>query len=255
MPSTKDNKPDIFNSSFFLIGDSGSQKTRMLGSFPDVYIFDFDKGTASLSDRDVQFDTFKDTAKGGKVMPEHGIYAYGDAYPRFLDRINEIGVQIDKGDCAFKALGLDSATMLSNICMNYVLKSDGKPYTQPQIQHWGRQTALLETVFDQLTAWPLIKVVTAHVQRTSNDLLQTVEMLPLLTGKFAAKSAIYFDEVYFLEIERKKVDEKTVLRAVCRTQSTPILRQAKSRFGIADGIDANWDAVLKSFNGRPNAKK
>ena len=250
MPNTKDNKPDIFNSSFFLIGDSGSQKTRMSASYPEPYIFDFDKGTASLSDRAVEYDTFKDAAKGGKAMPEQGIYAYGDAYPRFLDRVNEIGALIDKGTCPFKTLVLDSGTTLSNICMNYVLRADGKPYTQPQIQHWGRQTALLETVFDQLTAWPLIKIVTAHIQRTQNDLLQTIEMLPLLTGKFAAKSAIYFDEVYFLEIERKTEGTEKKLRAVCRTQSTPTLKQAKSRFGIPDGIDANWEAVLKAFNAR-----
>jgi hypothetical protein len=253
VPNTKDNKPDIYNSSFFLIGDSGSQKTRMSSTYPDPYFFDFDKGTASI-DRDVEYDTFKDAAKGAKVMPEIGIYAYGEAYPRFLDKVNAIGELIDKGTCPFKTLTLDSATVLSNICMNYVLKADGKPAgTQPQIQHWGRQTALLETVFDQLTAWPLIKIVTAHVQRTQNDLLQTVEMLPLLTGKFAAKSAIYFDEVYFLEIERKKEGDKTVLKSVCRTQSTPILKQAKSRFGIKDGIDANWESVLKAFNERKKA--
>lgn len=247
MPNTKDNKPDIYNSSFFLIGDSGSEKTRMSASFPDAYMFDFDKGTASLSDRAIEYDTFKDAGKGAKPMPDHGVYAFGDAYPRFLDRTNEIGVLIDKGTCPFKSLILDSATTLSNICMNYVLKADGKPQgTQPQIQHWGRQTALLETVFDQLTAWPLIKIVTAHVQRTENDLLKTVEMLPLLTGKFAAKSAIYFDEVYYLEIERKGA----TMKSVCRTRSTPIIRQAKSRFGISDGIDSNWTSVLNAFNSR-----
>lgn len=244
MPNTKDNKPDIYNSSFMLIGDTGSEKTRMLGSFPDVYIFDFDKGTASLGDRSVDYETFKDSPAGTPARP--GVYRYGEGYAAFLDKINQIGDTIAKGTCQYKTLGLDSSTTLSNLCMNYVLKADGKAGTQPQIQHWGRQTALLETIFDQLTAWPLIKVVTAHLQRTENDLLKTTEMLPLLTGKFAAKAPIYFDEVYYLEKERKGNEDK----AICRTKSTPIMRQARSRFNIPSGIDANWDAVLKAFNAR-----
>lgn len=243
MPSTKQATPDIAEGSFFLIGDSGAGKTRMTGTFPTPFIFDFDKGIASLSDKDIEYATFKDAPNKGKAMPERGIYPYGTGWVEFQKKINEIGADIDADKCEFQTISLDSATMMADLCMNYVLKEDGHAGKAPQIQHWGRQIELLRTLFDQFTAWPRIKIITAHIQRNTNDLQQTTEMLPLLTGKFAAKSSIYFDEVYFLEIDKEG-------RSVIRTQSTPIRKAARSRFNVPDGTLADFAEISKVFGGK-----
>ena len=250
MANTRDSKPKLEEASFFLIGDGGSGKTTLAGTFPKPYIFDFDRGVASISDRDVEYDLFKDAPHGGKAMPERGIYPYGTGWVKFLDRLNEIGAQIDRGTCPYSTIVLDSATMMSTLCMNYVLKGDSKSGKQPAIQNWGAQTTLLETVFDQLTSWPILKIITAHIQRNTNDLMETKEMLPLLTGKFAAKSSIFFDEVYFMDIEvPKDGPQKGQRRYVLRTQSTPVMKQARSRFKVPDGTIATYPAIEKAIRG------
>lgn len=248
MANTRDSKPRLEEASFFLIGDGGSGKTTLAGTFPKPYIFDFDRGVASISDRDVEYDLFKDAPHNGKAMPERGIYPYGTGWTKFLDRLNEIGAQIDKGTCPYETIVLDSATMMSTLCMNYVLKADSKSGKQPAIQNWGAQTSLMETVFDQLTSWPIIKIITAHIQRNTNDLMETKEMLPLLTGKFAAKSSIFFDEVYFMDIVMSK-DSPPKRSYVLRTQSTPIMKQARSRFKVPDGTLAMFPAIEKAIRG------
>lgn len=247
MANTKDIQPDLSESSFFLIGDSGSGKTQLAGGFPKPFFFDFDKGMATLAGRDgIEYETFRDApAKNGKAMPERGIYEYGKGWDQFIKKMNEIGEQIDKGTCPYETLVFDSVTLMSQLVMNKIIKEDPKTTNgdNPQIQHYGVESTKLKEAFDQITSWPLIKVMCAHIQRNTNELQNTVEMLPLLTGKFAARSAIYFDEVYFVEVERKVEAGKQVHKHVLRTHSTAIMRQARSRYGVPDGTEASWTAI------------
>lgn len=261
MPSTKDIALDLGTSSFFLIGDSGSGKTRLAGTFPSPYFFDFDKGMASLAGVEgIDYDTFKDApAKGKALKSEDGIYEYGTAWEAFIKRMNEIGEQIDKGTCPYKTLVFDSATLMAQTVMNSILKRDGKAGQNPEIQHYGTESTKLKEAFDQITSWPLIKVVTAHIQRNTNELLNTTEMLPLLTGKFAARSAIYFDEVYFVEVERKAAvaganPKPAEHKYVLRTQSTNVMRQARSRFGVPDGTRAHFSDIRAAVAASKKAK-
>lgn len=230
--------------SVLLIGDSGTHKTWFVGTCPSPYIFDFDKGLATLRGvPGIEFDTFKDAPSGSKtVNPEQGIYSYGKAWPAFIKRLNEIGKEMDDGVCKYQTLGLDSLTTLSNIAMNYVLASDGHT-GNPQIQHWGSQMQLLEKVMDQFTSWPINKVVTAHIQRNTNDVTQVIEMLPLVTGKLAGKVALYFDEVYFATMGK---DSSFVLT----TKSTAMMKQAKSRYGVPNGTPTEWAAIKPFITGQ-----
>ena len=73
--------------SFFLIGDSGSGNTPFLAQFPDIYVFDFDKGMASVRGQDVEYDVFKDSPYKAKVtFPDRGIYEFGTAWKKFFDK-------------------------------------------------------------------------------------------------------------------------------------------------------------------------
>jgi hypothetical protein len=198
----------------------------------------------------IDYDTFKDAPHGSSrfVDPDRGIYEHGTGWDAFIKKMNQIGEQIDKGECPYQTLVFDSATLMSQLVMNKILKQDGKAGKNPEIQHYGVESTKLKEAFDQITSWPLIKIVTAHIQRNTNELLNVTEMLPLLTGKFAARSAIYFDEVYFVEVERKavtggKVEHKYVLR----TQSTNMMRQARSRFKVPDGTTADWNSIRSAI--------
>lgn len=228
--------------SILLIGDSGTHKTWFAGSCPKPYIFDFDSGMATLRGVEgVEYDTFKDAPSGSKAFnPDRGIYKYGGAWPAFIKQLNEIGQQMDDGTCPYETLALDSLTTLSNIAMNYVMASDNHT-GNPQIQHWGSQMQLLERVMDQFSSWPIVKVVTAHIQRNTNDITQVIEMLPLVTGKLAGKVALYFDEVYFTN--PPKSDNKGNKLFTLTTESSAMMKQAKSRYGVPTGTKSEWAAV------------
>lgn len=230
-----------------LIGDSGTHKTFFLTQVPGIYIFDFDRGMAIARGKDVEYDTFKDAPVGGKDMPELGIYKNGKAWPNFIKRLNTIGHAIDKGEWVDaegrpRPIGLDSLTTLASSAMAYVL--DQANHIGPaQIQHWGAQIQLLEMVMDQLNSWPITLLVTAHIQRNTNDLTQVVEMLPLVTGKLAGKVSLYFDEVYYATVKGKGSDKKFVLQ----TESDAMHKQAKTRYGVPDGIDTDWAKVYAAI--------
>ncbi len=241
---TSDINIDLSNSSFLIIGDSGTGKTRLAGTFPKPYFFDMDKGMASLRGMDIEYDTFKDSSPKGTPMPDRGIYPYGTAWQKFMDKANEIGEQIDKGTCPFETLVVDSVTTLTQICMNYVLKQKNKVGGPPEIQHYGMQMELLKTVFDQLTSWPLIKVVVSHVQRTENQVTEQEQMLPLVTGKLAGLLPVYFDEVYFTDVRR--IAGKTP-EYYLHTSATASLKCARTRFGVPEGTLSAFSEIKKAL--------
>lgn len=230
------------NISILIIGDSGTHKTFFLGTVPGLYVFDFDRGMAINRGKDIEYDTFKDAPYGSNAYnPKKGIYQWGKAWPAFVNRINTIGADIDKGKWE-RPLGFDSLTTMSNSARSYVVSSANRqPEDGMRIQDWGMEMALLETVMDQLTTWPGIKIATAHIQRDVNTVMESVEYLPLVTGKLAGKLALYFDEVWYTKVAGKGEDKKFTLI----TESEGMYKQAKSRYGVPSGTEATWDAVKK----------
>lgn len=239
--------------SILLVGDGGSHKTFFTGTCPKPYIFDFDAGTAILRhNQEAEFDLFKDFPKGSKMInPEKGYYERGKAWPAFLKKINEIGEKMEKGTSPYSTISLDSLTTLSDICMNYVLVSDGHQGS-PQIQHWGSQIQLLQAVMDQFSSWEVIKVVTAHIQRNTNEVNQQIEMLPLVTGKLAGKVGIYFDEVYYCGA---KADDRAEFKRKWSVTTAPtgMYKAAKSRYGVPDGTELTWQAISPYIVGKKAA--
>jgi hypothetical protein len=231
-----------------IVGDSGTHKTYFTSKIPGVFIFDFDKGMAIARGSDVEYDTFKDAPRGGKAMPNIGVYPYGQAWPQFIKRLNTIGDAIDKGNWLTseghpRPIAIDSITTMANSAMAYTL-SIANHTGNPQLQHWGAQMNLLETVMDQLNSWPVPLIVTAHIQRNTNDLTQVVEMLPLVTGKLAGKISLYFDEVYYAQVKGSG-DKK---QFVFKTESDAMHKQAKTRHGVPDGIEMSWEKVMATIN-------
>ena len=225
-----------------IFGDGGTHKTFTLAGVPNIFVFDFDKGMSIVRGRDVEYETFKDAPQGWGAYPEKGIYPWGTAWGEFITRLNEIGKRIDEGDMI--PIGLDSLTTLSNICMYYIQKGDGRRQNSPRrIQDWGAQIQLMEMVMDQLTAWPVPLIVTAHAHRNTNAISEMIEILPLLTGKLAGKVGIYFDEVYYSTVTGKGKSKKFVLQ----TESYGLIKQAKTRYGVLDGTEATWEAISKQL--------
>lgn len=247
MPNTKDDQASAYPS-ILLVGESGTHKTYFLGTVPGLFLFDFDKTKRVLAGKDIEYETFRDAPYQSKLYnPEKGIYQYGKAYPAFLKKLNEIGAMMEKGTCPYQAIGLDSLTFLANIALNHVLAESNQSNISAVRENktnidqglWGTQMRLLETVFDQLTSWDIVKVVTSHVQKDTNTVTDTIEKLPLVTGKLAGKIGGFFDEVWYTSTDGRGDQQKFVLR----TSKDTIMAQAKSPSGIPDKTPTEWSAV------------
>lgn len=250
MPNAK----DIVQSpwpSILLVGESGTHKTYFLGTCPRPVIFDFDGTMLVLRGKNVDYFRFKDAPKNSKVInPALGIYPWGTAYPAFLEKLNEIGAKLDDpNNRLYDTVGLDSLTSLGRIALNYVLKETGYivgPKTPVDPGTWGFQSGLLQSVCEQINAWPVIKVMTAHVQRDTNMITNNVEKLPLTTGKFAAAVSSLYDEVYYTETAGIGANQKFVLR----TNQDGIMKHAKSPCGVPDKTLVDWAEVAKYVVGK-----
>lgn len=238
--------------SILLIGDGGTRKTRFLAGCPKPFIYDFDKGMLStrtmpqVKAGEVEYETFKDAPHGSKAIDkDNGIYPWGESYMRFLDHLNnQMWPRIEAGTIPYLTLGVDSLTTLATQCMNYVLKSNGKTGSaNPEVQHWGQQLRLLETLMEQLAVWPINLVVTAHIKRDDNLVNNVTEYLPLVAGQLSGKIGIYFDEVWFTEPKGMGDSQKIVLR----TQAGGLHKQAKSRNNVKNETEATWEHVNKFF--------
>lgn len=243
------------DANILIVGDSGTWKTRFLGTFPPgtVEVADFDKGMASLSDKSIEYETFKEPAAGQAVndwQKKLGIYPYGEAWPAFIQWLNKIGDRIEKGKGP-KVIGFDSLSFMSMIAMNKILR-DNK-WDVPNQGAYGAQQEYLKRVLNQVTAWPVRLVCTAHIKRDDNLVTGISEKLPLLTGQLAGFISAFFDEVYFTDPVQVPAKPAIGLapavpassQVVVRTKTTPSMRQAKSRWNVPDGTPLDWAEIGK----------
>lgn len=257
MPKTSDIQLGQ-RTSFLLVGDSGTLKTTFLGTLPKpTYIIDTDKGLGTLAGiPDIEYDSFMELPWGEKIkgnLKEEGFFEWGTAWPAITEKINEkIGRPLDAGTCAFKAIGVDSLTMLTDCCTTFILKSEGKrrisDYKDGR-QFWGAFLNNMSEFFGQLNSWPLVKAATAHVRRDENQYTGLTEKMPLIPGQFSAKVSVYFDEVYFTDIINVpvKAGEPKITKPVLWTETDSTMRQARSRtLHLPTGkLPPDYNAIMK----------
>lgn len=241
--NAKDIQPEG-NSSILLVGDSGTHKTFFLGTCPKPYIFDFDNGMLVNRGRDIEFDRFIDAPKGQKAQPDKGIYEWGTGWMAVVRKVNELGAMLDQPNKPFETLGFDSLTMWADLCMNFVLKTNGRD--NPTQQDWGAFLKNIKTMVQQVNSWPVQVILTAHIKRDMNDLTQTIEKLPLISGQFSGLVSVLFNEVYFAEAA---ADKNGKMSWWLVTQPTINIKQAKSTLGVPTGTETHYDAIRPYLTG------
>lgn len=246
------------NTSFLLVGDSGTLKTTFLGTLPKPsYIIDTDKGLGTLAGiPDIEYDTFKELAHGEKPkdkLIEEGFFEWGTAWPAITEAINKnIGRPLDSGTCKYKSIGVDSLTMLTDAAVTYILKTEGKrrisDYKDGR-QFWGAFLNNMSELFGQLNSWPMVKACTAHVRRDEDQYTGLTTKMPLVPGQFSAKVSVYFDEVYFTDIVNVPVQmgQPKITKPVLWTETDSTMRQARSRtLNLPTGIlPPDYQAIMK----------
>lgn len=256
------------NTSFLLIGNKGTKKTTFIGTCPGPsYTFDLDNGMAVHKGRsDVHFDLFKEIARcragtDGKLekdklrltqwQKDQGWYEWGTAWPAILDKLNEIGRAMDAGTSPYKTLGVDSLTTLTDIALSYILKGNATSENPSGVFKDGRQMwqpflSNMSELFGQFSAWPVMKVLTAHVKKDDNLLEGTTEKLPLVPGQFSGKVGIYFDEVYYTDVKNEMENGKKVEKFTFKCHQDGIIKMAASRkYNLPDGLPTDFREIMK----------
>lgn len=260
MPSGADITLDD-NTSFLLVGDGGTHKTFFIGTCPQPsYTFDLDNGFAIHQGRaDMDFDRYKELSFGQKLQPWHikegGWYEWGTAWPAILKKLNEIGKLMDTGENKYKTLAFDSLTLLTDAASTYIKKMNVKPDNpsgefKDGRQFWGVFLNNMSELFGQFSAWPVMKVLTAHIKRDENLALGTTEKLPLVSGQFSGKVGVYFDEVYYTEVKTEndaKVPGGKKETFFFHCHQDGIIKMAKSRkYNLPDGLPTDFASIIGS---------
>lgn len=223
-----------------LVGEPGTGKTHLAGTFPSPYFLDCDKGMATLA---------------GKSYPYYSI-EYGQEASRItmmmLAKLNRKEPPFDK--C--QTFVLDSLSALSNL-MEVELakypteasKSDSKEVMSlPDFRVHRRRMINIVTSLMRLSEHMNV-VVTANVEYDKDEVFGRMIELPSMAGKkVPLEMGRYFDEIYRLSYDRG--NEQWILN----TKPTKLFNMAKSRRGVPDNlIDPSYEQVVPYITGENNS--
>lgn len=205
--------PGKLYSRILLMGDSGTGKTHFIGTMPQPFVADFDRGLQTL--------------RGKKVMAMN--YSIED-WAAFRKEVQawRFGT---KYEC--QTFCVDSLSMAADAAMQYVLKKNGRAGQQPTIADWGEAIREVKDVLAYVTTLPCHVVVTAHLEMVKDELLGDLQYRPLIFGKdLPSRLGIYFDDVFRTVVQTKLEGGKQV--SAYRLQVKPDMRTSmiKSRMNL-----------------------
>ena len=179
MQNAKDLKVDDIKLNVLVYGKSGTGKTTFACSFPNPYVFDFDKGMLSQRGRQADFDTYT-------------------SYADFELKFKEL-----EANCPYDTIVIDSITTLEEYCMDKALKTNRR--SMPTMNEWNILIAELKDLFMRATKMSNHLVVVAHEQMLQDELTGEVLIRPLIVGKkLPGQLPLWFDEVYRTQVSRNK---------------------------------------------------
>jgi hypothetical protein len=174
-------------------GQPGVGKTRFIGTtFPK-----FKTLIASAESGLLSLNNIKDD-KGKTVKFDHvKVEKFED-----LEDIRKF-IQFEKHD--YTCLAIDSGTEIQNICMEYILRQEGR--AKAQIQDWGTLGDKMASMVRTLRDTNINLIMTALIDESKDESTGEYKALPAFKGKFQQLVAGYFDEVMYAYAESKKDDK------------------------------------------------
>lgn len=247
-------------------------KTFGAGTFPRPNWIDFDKGIATLVNKDfvaahgwrpdIKFGQFHEGAKtsAGVVTKATAL----DEASRYFDSWMKPG-KIDE----FDTWVIDTGTFLAEAAMDKALmllsgKHGFKGITSntlemgiqyglvvPKLQDYGSERSMVEQFVSMVKSSGKHMLFICHEKTISDDDGKIVKIVPLLTGQSVDKINAMFDDVWRIEQVKRVVDGKPKMVRVCRTASEKPVPGggflAGTRLGLPDGTLWEWDAISSAL--------
>lgn len=230
-----------------IYGAIGMGKTLFACGFPaPIWVIDCDKGMLSIKTTDlisedkkkeIYFETIleKYFNKGSKqrVQPT--------AYNRVRAMIELISSNGEIEGIRPKTVVLDSMTTFGEYALDDSMAAakhlGNAKVSQPD---WGGQIRRMnETIGLGRSMTNLNFICTAHEGVNKNKEGAVIAIFPLVTGRFATRIGLYFDEVYRASTKAGPGGK----REYClKTQPTP-LASAKSRLNLPNDIEASYTTI------------
>lgn len=180
-----------------LYGQPGCGKTALATTLgKHAYVLDFDNGLRTASSLADKFQPQRQEIEVKQCLDSDPLktsnaYEKGKAYT--LEALN----QANQGKWEYKALVVDSFTMLCDAAQRYVLKNSGHYGKNPTQPEWGLIISELENYILLLKAAPFAVVLLAH-SRPEEFEGQTREVIAIPGQKLPPKVPAYFDEIWYM---------------------------------------------------------
>lgn len=179
-------------------GVPGSGKTQLIGTFPDVFIVDTDRGLRTLE-------------KTGLLPPPHRILELTRDDDCFKI-IGDIMIRLRDGLEPFdtdppQTLAIDSVSKLGDFLLHYLLtnpagtmKRKNPDYEKPEFDHWGAFLNQMTTLFDIAKDIKQNVVATAGVKDVEASDGTKTGAHPFLRGQFKTIIGHCFDDFLYMEV-------------------------------------------------------
>lgn len=215
------------NKKILVIGQSGSGKTCFASTFPGpIYFADFDGKITSAAG----YLEKTDPKKLGEV--DYDNFAENrttdDHYSKFYTKLVEHERLAKQGAFPYKTWVLDSLTLWSEALMREIIRQNPaiKPLAKgvPAMGHYNIQSNYFKEQLGRMLALPCNVIVTAHIERKSDETTGEITNKALVSGKLADYLPIIFEEVYRTYAEQKEgktvylAQTKSDSKFACRTQ-------------------------------------
>ena len=243
-------------------------KTFGAGTFPRPCFLDYDRGLGTLyapdfmkkyGVRKFEHRSFFERSFDGPVVSAHNAY---DDSCRYFDEMMKRG-----GD--FDTWVIDSGTTLSEYSQNkgaillgskeYGERSNSQKLARqfklmvPVIQDFGAERSLVEQFVDMVLSTDKHVVFICHEKEIRDKQGALLAVAPNLTGQSVEAVPLRFDEVYNIQLAKGEYHYNVTTHIgtqdwirVCKTSPDGLVR-AGSRNGVPDGIEWNYESVLKAL--------
>jgi len=230
-----------------LYGPPGAGKTGFVGTAgKHLQLIDLDEGTRTLATMDDKWKEERKLCLAGVLECYEENPKRAIAFNKARSYLDTIFTQCYDGKYAYKVVGIDSLTTLSEYSMRSILANNAMLGKNPQLQHWGARDILLKEILINLKALPVAVVVIAHQHLGKDD---DTQYCPAIAGKqLPPLLHSQFDEILHMRV--RKAAQGKVEYIIEGTGQADCLVRTRSNFPSPYFADEGFPKLL-SLMGYP----